>query len=197
VRRVWHLLADGRSRRAVEVAERYADGEADNEDVRFAVIGAENVADDRAGSATTVGEEAQASAAFAAFNTTLTAERAADYSAANACSAAYHAATAANAPSAAGVRDAERAGQAGLLREIFGNPDRPAAIVPAWLTWDGRTVVKVAKAIYDEGTFDRLPILADALEEAGCTDAGLLGHLRGPGPHVRGCWALDLILGKG
>jgi hypothetical protein len=51
-------------------------------------------------------------------------------------------------------------------------------------------------AIYDERAFDRLPVLADALEDAGCADADLLGHLRGPGPHVRGCWAVDLILGK-
>jgi hypothetical protein len=54
----------------------------------------------------------------------------------------------------------------------------------------------VAESIYEGRAFDRLPILADALEEAGCTDAYLLAHLRGPGPHVRGCWAVDLVLGK-
>jgi hypothetical protein len=54
----------------------------------------------------------------------------------------------------------------------------------------------LAEASYEEQAFDRLPILADALEEAGCSDEALLGHLRGPGPHVKGCWALDLVLGK-
>jgi hypothetical protein len=57
-------------------------------------------------------------------------------------------------------------------------------------------VLHLATAIYEESAFDRLPILADALEEAGCTDVELLGHLRGPGPHVRGCWVVDLITGK-
>jgi hypothetical protein len=57
-------------------------------------------------------------------------------------------------------------------------------------------VPKLAASIYEQRAFDRLPVLADALEEAGCTDADILGHLRGPGPHVRGCWAVDLILGK-
>jgi hypothetical protein len=57
-------------------------------------------------------------------------------------------------------------------------------------------VRKIAGAIYEERAFDRLPILADALEEAGCTDAEVLEHCRGPGPHVRGCWVVDLLLGK-
>jgi hypothetical protein len=196
VRRVWHLLADGRSRRAVEVAERFADGEADNEDLRLAVIGAENVADALVAFSTTAGQEAQGSAAFAALNATSGARRAADYSAANAGSAAYHAATAANAPSAASVRDAERAAQSGLLREIFGNPIRPTPVVPAWLAWDGGTVLKVAEAIYHERAFDRLPILADALEEAGCTDAAMLRHCRCGGEHVRGCRVIDLLTGR-
>ncbi len=55
---------------------------------------------------------------------------------------------------------------------------------------------KLAGGIYDEGAFDRLPILADALLDAGCEDKQLLGHCRGPGPHVRGCWVVDLVLGK-
>jgi hypothetical protein len=59
----------------------------------------------------------------------------------------------------------------------------------SWLAWDGGTVAKLAQGIYDGRAFDRLPIHADALEEAGCADADLLGHLRGPGPHVRGGWA--------
>jgi hypothetical protein len=83
-----------------------------------------------------------------------------------------------------------------LLRDIFGNPFRPVALDPAWLAWRGRTIPKLARAIYDERAFDRLPILADALEEAGCTDADLLGHLRLPAVHVRGCFAVDAVLRK-
>jgi hypothetical protein len=85
---------------------------------------------------------------------------------------------------------------ADLLRDVFGNPFRPAAVAPTWLAWHGETVPKLAQSVYDERAFERLPILADALEEAGCADAALLGHLRSPGPHARGCWALDLLLGK-
>jgi hypothetical protein len=90
-----------------------------------------------------------------------------------------------------------RQSQADLLRDIFGNPFRPLPqLNPAWLAWEGGTVPKLAASIYEERAFDRLPILADALEEAGCDAAELLTHLRGPGPHVRGCWAVDLLLGK-
>ena len=64
---------------------------------------------------------------------------------------------------------------------------------PAWLTSD---VVALARGIYDERTFDRMPILADALQDAGCDSADILNHCRGAGPHVRGCWVVDLVLGK-
>src|SRR5262249_8541137 len=82
--------------------------------------------------------------------------------------------------------------QAALLRDIFGNPFRPVAIDRTIHRPDG-TVALFAEAVYDDRTFDRLPILADALEEAGCTDAAILEHCRGPGPHVRGCWVVDLV----
>ncbi len=95
------------------------------------------------------------------------------------------------------VNTAEEAAQATLLRCIFGNPFHPLpAIDPALQAWNGGTVVKLAQAIYDDRAFDRLPILADALEEAGCDNKAILDHYRGPGPHVRGCWVVDLILGK-
>lgn len=97
----------------------------------------------------------------------------------------------------------EDAGQAALLRDIFGNPFRPITIPPAVLAWNNATVVHLAQAAYEErhlpsGTLDngRLVVLADALEEAGCTDADILGHLRGSGPHVRGCWVVDALLDK-
>jgi hypothetical protein len=103
----------------------------------------------------------------------------------------------ANAQSAFLEREAaEQATQSSLLRCIFGNPFRPGSLNPIWLAWNDGTIPRLAQGIYEERAFDRLPILADALEEAGCASADLLGHLRGPGPHVRGCWALDLILGK-
>jgi hypothetical protein len=93
-------------------------------------------------------------------------------------------------------QEAERALQCDILRDCFGNPFRPVAVEPSWLTWNDGTVPRLAQAVYDERAFDRLPILADALEDAGCTDADILGHLRCPGPHARGCWALDLLLGR-
>jgi hypothetical protein len=65
-----------------------------------------------------------------------------------------------------------------------------------WLAWNDGIVPKLAQAIYDDRVFDRLPILADALEEAGCTNADILNHCRQPGEHVRGCWVVDLLLGK-
>lgn len=80
-----------------------------------------------------------------------------------------------------------------VLRDLFGNPFRQVTIDPSWLA---STVTALARGIYDERAFDRLPILADALTDAGCDSDLLLDHLRGPGPHVRGCWALDLVLGK-
>jgi hypothetical protein len=86
--------------------------------------------------------------------------------------------------------------QACFLRDIFGNPFRPVTLAPAWLAWNDSTIVRLARAIYDDRRFNELPVLADALEEAGCTDAAILSHLRGPEPHVRGCWVLDLLLGN-
>jgi hypothetical protein len=81
----------------------------------------------------------------------------------------------------------------GLLRDIFGNPFRPVAIDPRWRTAD---TVALARGIYDDRAFDRLPLLADALMDAGCADEQVLGHCRSEGPHVRGCWVVDLMLGK-
>jgi len=83
--------------------------------------------------------------------------------------------------------------QSVLLRDIFGNPFRPVALDPRWRN---ETVVALASGIYADRAFDRMPILADALEEAGCDDLEVLNHCRGPGPHVRGCWVVDLVLGK-
>jgi hypothetical protein len=90
----------------------------------------------------------------------------------------------------------ERASHCHLLREIFGNPCHLVTVDPAWLIWNDGTVPKLAQGIYDERAFDRMPILADALEEAGCTNAVILAHCRQPSEHVLGCWVVDLMLGK-
>ena len=80
-----------------------------------------------------------------------------------------------------------------ILRDIFGNPFRPVAFDPRWRSSD---TVGVARGIYEDRAFERMPILADALMDAGCDDEQVLGHCRGEGPHVRGCWVVDLILDK-
>lgn len=80
-----------------------------------------------------------------------------------------------------------------FLRCIFGNPFRVASVTPSWLT---STVTALARSIYDDRSFDKFPILADALEDAGCADETILTHCRQPDAHVRGCWVVDLLLGK-
>lgn len=92
------------------------------------------------------------------------------------------------------VYDAARHAQADLLREIVGNPFRTPTVDPHWLVWSDGTIAKMARSIREERAFDRLPILADALEDAGCTDRDILDHCRGPNQHVPGCWVLELLL---
>jgi len=93
-----------------------------------------------------------------------------------------------------GARLEEQSAQADLLRDIFGNPFRPVVFDPSWRS---ETAVALASAIYEERAFDRMPILADALQEAGCDHADVLTHCRDPKiTHVRGCWVIDLLLGK-
>lgn len=88
----------------------------------------------------------------------------------------------------------EQATHADLLREVRGNPYRPLSFSPSWLSSD---VLLLAQNMYDTREFSAAPILADALQDAGCDAVDLLNHLRDPNAtHVRGCWALDLVLGK-
>ena len=102
-----------------------------------------------------------------------------------------HARWAENRPVEPGV-SAER--QAGFLRDLFGNPFRPVAFPPEWRT---DTVITLARQMYDAYEFSAMPILADALQDAGCDSDDILNHFRDPrATHVRGCWALDLVLGK-
>ena len=182
VRRIWSLLDDLRSRQAVEVAEGFADGKVDKETAKSAQREA-----GAASRATPKGRWYPADAAAICILQSIE-----DISTA---------ARAATAASYAGVLlSDERAAQAVLLRDFFGNPFRLVALDPAWQT---PAVLGLAQATYDNrilpaGTLkpDRLAVLADALEEAGCTDADILGHLRGPGPHVRGCFVIDALLDK-
>ncbi len=80
-----------------------------------------------------------------------------------------------------------------LIREVVGNPFRPVAFDPAWRT---STAVALAQQMYDSRDFGVMPILGDALQDAGCDNDDILDHCRGDGPHVRGCWVVDLVLGK-
>jgi hypothetical protein len=90
--------------------------------------------------------------------------------------------------------DDELAAQAGLVRDLFGNPFRPVAFDPAWRS---PTAVVLAQAMYDGRDFAAMPVLADALQDAGCEQQDVLGHCRGGGEHVRGCWVVDHVLGRG
>jgi hypothetical protein len=177
-RRIWHLLTDTRSRTAVEVAERLAEGLATEEARDLAIKAAQAVFRDR-------DRERMDSAAYFA---EIAAWLAACGTGRATARAAGHAATWATHDDTP-----ERARQAALLRDILGNPFHPATIEPAWRTPD---VVAHAQLIYDDRAFDNLPVLADALEEAGCADGQILGHLRGGGDHVRGCFVLDVLLSK-
>jgi hypothetical protein len=192
VRRVWGLLAEERSRKGVEVSERYADGLAGAGELLEAAISARKV-DDAAAKAVWPAATLQESlwwAGRAGRAAVEAAERAAAQAAAR-----VGLDTVVPAMEAAGAK--QRRYQCGLLRDLFGSPFRPVTVEEAWLAWGGGAARNMARAIYDERAFDRLPILGDALEDAGCTSEELLSHCRQPGEHVRGCWAVDLLLGKG
>jgi hypothetical protein len=191
-RQIWHLLPDERSRAAVDTAERYAEGLAGQRERTVART-------DALGAATGRGSRA----AWAPY---WTASFNLPECIANACDAAAEAAMR-TAARAAGSRTEQAAAwdaalvagarqQAQSLREIVGNPFRAVAVAPAWLSWHGGLVGSMARQMYDEQDFSDLPILADALEDAGCDAHDLLAHCRRPAGHLRGCWALDLLLGK-
>jgi hypothetical protein len=180
-RRAWGLLGAG-CRDYLSLAERVADGAAD-------AAGLISVAWDRAEAERDAGSDPVRSGAAraACYAGCPTAAYAADYAPRSA-------------QEAVAEQKAERKAQAALMRCVFGNPFRPVTPDPSWRTSDA---VRLGQAVYDErilpvGQVDPvgLAALSDALEEAGCADADVLGHLRGPGPHVRGCWAIDLLLGK-
>ena len=192
-RRAWDLLVDNRSREAVEVAERYVDGSADRDDL----IGVRR----RANAAYQLARKLHGPAAFRLVG--------ASHLALQAISVARRVRFDPREDEfLRGAKERkekiERKARCDLIRDLVGSPFRPSPSLPAAvLNWNDRTVRRLAQAIYDErqmpeGTLDtsRLAVLADALLDAGCDNEELLAHLRKPGPHVRGCWAIDLILGR-
>jgi hypothetical protein len=196
-RRVWPLLTDPRSRAAVEVVERYADGLASPEEVHDAYRPARAAARAAWNAVGVAGGDPDA---VAAAHKAAEAARAAAEAACEeaAVAAAVAAAAACNAyagdPALRGHVAAEHRAQCRLLRCVF-NPFRPAA-EPTWLAAEGGAMANLAHRIYQERAFERLPELAGALERAGCTDAAVLTHCRSGGEHVRGCWAVEALLGR-
>jgi hypothetical protein len=202
-RRVFHLARDQASRNALEAGERYADGLATDEE-RQAACNATLLKG--------VGPESPLNAWEADYESTSAIGWAAVRDAFEAAARAPRHAAAATIvgsvpdpirfteaeeemwtePALVAYR-AERAWQSDLLRDIIGNPFR---VLKTKRPWQKAKVVKLAQSIYDDRAFDRMPILADALEDAGCQDADILAHCREPGQHVRGCWVVDLLLGK-
>jgi hypothetical protein len=210
-RKVWNLLFDGRSRDAVELVEHTADEATDNSEfgtVAAAAREAEDLAYSRWEAAGDRDVAQQGPRYWAASAVVHAATPSAADGVRDAVTyAAMALAWSENARLATGP-DYWSPFIPGmpwddLIREVFGNPFRPVIVHGQWWAGQGGAMSQFAPAAYEErrlpeGTLDplRLSQLADALEDAGCTDAELLGHLRGPGPHVRGCWAVDLVLGK-
>ncbi|MHB1561113.1 MAG: hypothetical protein ACYC61_26985 [Isosphaeraceae bacterium] len=191
-RRVWPQLGDPRSRRAVEAAERYADGLVLEEELEMAA--------DAAGSVWEEEEEAERARTDRIVpppGYPIDTYGAAAYNAAIPVGW-WGAAPAFVMPDdiirrVASDRVAEAAAQCDLLRDIFGNPFRTVVVEPAWLSPD---VVGLARDIYDQHDYVWLPELATALQAAGCEQEDILFHCRADGSHVLGCWVVDLLLGK-
>jgi hypothetical protein len=201
-RRVSHLMIDERNRRAVEAAEQFADGLTELDNLRSA----SNAARDALMELPNRNIAAQVDAAYAAMyasehtefvistdSTHSSVARAAISAAAAVSPYTYTPGLYPRVSEVARCAVAELAAQADLIRCVFGNPFRSVTTDPSWLT---SNVVDLARTIYDERAFDRLPILADALMDASCADEYILSHCRSEGPHVRGCWVVDLVLGK-
>jgi hypothetical protein len=207
-RRIWGLLPHDRSRRAVHVCERYADGEARKEELRVA-YGPAAWLEDTVVPPWAVQVAAEAAAANAAYPEAADAAVRASLWALDAV-AGTAADAVADPPCSPGAgregdrwflafqaaKAAEKAAQCRVLRCVVGNPFRPVLVRRSWLAWHDGAVGKLARSLYDGRRFRDLGVLADALEEAGCADPVLLGHCREPGPHYRGCWALDLLAGR-
>jgi hypothetical protein len=174
-RRIWNLILDEKEREIVEAAERHADG----------LITAEEMRALAALHASSRDNPSRAASESASQGASSSARRARAY-----------AVDAVRSTSGPAARAGEWRQQCDLMRCIFGNSFATVAINPSWLSWNDATVPKIAQSIYDARRFADLPILADALEDAGCDDRPILDHCRSGGEHVRGCWVVDLLLGK-
>jgi hypothetical protein len=201
-RRVWHLLADERARKAVEAAERHAEDRITTGTLgRWTrrAAGVRDRLDDGQGWTAPLLAAHAAVCAVDRDRGLLHTPRVVARAVATAADLRR------DSPAWTRAVLAEYATLCRLLRDVVGNPFRPPArLAASVLAWSGSTAVGLARAAYDERRFPsgeldpaRLGVLADALDEAGCTDADLLAHLRGPGPHARRCWPVDLLLGRG
>jgi hypothetical protein len=198
-RRVWPLIKESKCRTAVDVAEGFAVGAVSAEELTAAYEEADDVISWLRDTASA--EEA----AFAAFQAAgvdldvrILAEAAANAVAYSAgCEKNGSTSPPADVAAFEAAEAAELSAQADLVRCIFGNPLRAKpAIDPSWLAWNDSIVQRLAQGIYDERAFERMPVLGDALEEAGCLDHEVLAHSRSPGPHARGCWLVDVLTGR-
>jgi hypothetical protein len=192
-------FADARSLAAIDAADRYEAGETDEPVYQAAVQAAVRAADDAQNrllvvSNTHVGLQPTS---YGAAHFAMTAAQIAS----KVASQGYYKRVMADLMRVVGAstcpRSTSRKRAAHAIRilflEHFGDIQRPVALEPSWRT---EAVMGLASGIYAERAFDHMPILGDALEDAGCTTAEILDHLRSPGPHIRGCWAVDLVLGK-
>jgi hypothetical protein len=207
-KRVWLFLKDARTRKAVEVAEAFAEGLLSAEDLSDAGLEATRVVAPPEFRFVPLDSAGQAvdKASNAAVMTCSTPDN--DMADCTGAVSGYCSSAAAYLGHEEGFADwhdqrlvakmrLEFNVHSWLLRELFGPlPFRPVNLPLPILTWNDRTVPRIAEGIYAERAFGRLPILHDALLDAGCADEALLAHCRKPEGHVRGCWALDLILGK-
>ena len=178
-RRIWDEIPSSRSRNAVEVAERYADGFATEEELGSAWYTARDAAED---------------AWCAAW------ENAANAALASAGGASVFASARSASLDSCDVYDdsddaweSGRKTQAHILRDIVGNPFQPVTFQPLW---QNQTILQLAQTMYGDHDFSAMPILGDALEEFGCDNEDFLHHCRDEVIHVRGCWVVDLILRK-
>jgi hypothetical protein len=182
VRRIWFYIHSPRWHHVIELAEQVADGLALESEL-IALVShlreSHNPAVLAAEDASSADEDIDGAAGACAYHA---AEAVANFAGRRGTSAWDSA------------RRQERSAQAQLVRCVFGlSPLRPIEVPDSSLT---PTAVSLAKNVYDNRDFERMPILADALEEAGCTNSDLLNHCRSDTPHARGCWVVDLILGK-
>jgi hypothetical protein len=184
-RRIWHLYTKPAVRDAILVGERYADGQADREELR-AALRTIHAARAQAVVSSPTGLALQA-AGFVAVEYSPKWPLA---SATNVLDVMVSQADKENLPA---LREQEQRASVALLYEFFGNPFRPISLDPSCLSGNVRSL---AAAIYEERSFEAMPILGDALEEAGCLDQAILTHCRSGEAHYRGCWLLDLILAK-